>query len=101
MLYYLRMERKGIRQLSVLFKILGDENRLRILHELREKEASVGELVNRLEISQPLVSHHLRELKLAGLVTSRKSGPYVFYRLSKPRVFDLFALAQSLVGEHP
>ncbi len=93
------MEREKILgPLTTLFKALGDENRLRILLALKDREISVGELVEKLEISQPLVSHHLRELKLAGLVTSRKKGPYVFYRLKDPRVFELLALAQSIMG---
>ncbi|QJA06485.1 winged helix-turn-helix transcriptional regulator [Thermosulfurimonas marina] len=85
-----------LKTLAHFFKALGEENRLRILEALKEGELSVGELVSRLELSQPLVSHHLRELKLAGLVTSRKEGPYVFYRLKSSRVFELFRLAQSL-----
>ncbi|OAQ21648.1 ArsR/SmtB family transcription factor [Thermosulfurimonas dismutans] len=87
-------------QLTLFFKTLGDENRLKILYELqKEKELSVGELVERLEISQPLASHHLRELKMSGLVTTRKKGPYVFYRLKNPRIFELIALAQSILEE--
>ncbi len=91
-------EKRNFERLTHLFKTLADENRLRILYVLKEKEISVGELVTKLELSQPLVSHHLRELKLAGLVTSRKSGPYVFYRLKKPQIFELISLAQSLAG---
>ena len=87
-------------RLTLFFKSLGDENRLKILYELqRARELSVGELVERLDISQPLVSHHLRELKLSGLVTTRKHGPYVFYRLKTPRIFELIALAQSIMEE--
>lgn len=94
-----RMRKKEIQEhILLLFKALGDENRLRILYELKgNRELSVGELVEKLEISQPLVSHHLRELKTAGLVVSRKKGPYVFYRLRDSRVFDLIALAQSIL----
>ncbi|WP_297058869.1 metalloregulator ArsR/SmtB family transcription factor [Thermosulfurimonas sp.] len=87
------------RRLLILFKALADENRLRILEELKGGERSVTELVESLGISQPLVSHHLRELKLAGLVDRRKQGPFVFYRIRDLRIFDLLNQAQSLFPE--
>ena len=53
------------------FDVLAEPNRRRILDELRQGERSVGELVERLSLSQPAVSKHLRVLREANLVASR------------------------------
>jgi DNA-binding transcriptional ArsR family regulator len=63
------------------FAVLAEPNRRRILDELRQGERSVGELVDRLALSQPAVSKHLRVLKDANLVTSRVDAQRRRYRL--------------------
>jgi ArsR family transcriptional regulator len=62
-------------------RALGDENRLRILMLLRERELCVLEVVGALGISQPLASSHLAVLREAGLATSRRDGRRIRYRL--------------------
>ncbi len=61
-------------------KALSDETRLRILCLLKGGEKCVCEIVGFLNLPQNLVSHHLKVLKDAGLVESRKSGLQVFYK---------------------
>ncbi len=68
------------------FKALGDPARLKILKLLAKGPSSVGALVGRLGLSQPAVSHHLRVLREAKLVTSRKQGTTVYYALNRKRV---------------
>jgi DNA-binding transcriptional ArsR family regulator len=63
------------------FAVLAEPNRRRILDELRQGERSVGELVDRLSLSQPTVSKHLRVLREANLVTSRVDAQRRRYRL--------------------
>lgn len=63
------------------FAVLAEPNRLRILDELRQGERSVGELVERLSMSQPAVSKHLRVLREAELVSSRVDKQHRRYRL--------------------
>ena len=63
------------------FDVLAEPNRRRILDELRQGERSVGELVERLSLSQPAVSKHLRVLREADLVTSRVDKQHRRYRL--------------------
>lgn len=75
--------------IAFLAKSLGDENRLKILQLVCREAQSVSALVESLGLSQPLVSHHLRELKRALLVTVRRSGPFVYYRAADPRIFDI------------
>ncbi|GAA1646020.1 ArsR/SmtB family transcription factor [Catellatospora bangladeshensis] len=63
------------------FAVLGEANRLRILELLRGAELSVGELVDRLGMSQPAVSKHLKVLREAGFVSSRIAAQQRFYRI--------------------
>ncbi|MFW6122996.1 MAG: ArsR/SmtB family transcription factor [Thermodesulfobacteriota bacterium] len=66
-----------------LFKALADKTRLKILWVLlEEKELSVGDITGVLLILQSTVSRHLRYLLHAGLVTDRREGQSVFYRIS-------------------
>lgn len=62
-------------------QVLADPSRKAILDLLRDGERPVGELVARLEQSQPGVSRHLRVLREAGLVASRPDGQRRMYRL--------------------
>ncbi|HLA43709.1 MAG TPA: metalloregulator ArsR/SmtB family transcription factor [Aggregatilineales bacterium] len=63
------------------FKVLADENRLRIIGLLGNREYSVGELAAELKITEPTVSHHLSKLRSIGLVNLRASGTMRLYRL--------------------
>jgi DNA-binding transcriptional ArsR family regulator len=63
------------------FDVLAEPTRRRILDLLREEERPVGELVGRLEISQPGVSKHLRVLRDAGLVEVRQDAQRRLYRV--------------------
>lgn len=67
-------------ELSEVFKLLGDPTRLNILITCMEEEKSVGEIVETLEASQSLVSHHLRLLRAARLVKPRRQGRKIFYQ---------------------
>ena len=63
------------------FELLAEPNRRRILDLLRDGERSVGELVERLHMSQPAVSKHLRVLRDSGLVDVRVDAQRRLYRL--------------------
>ena len=63
------------------FEVLAEPNRRRILELLRDDERSVGDLVERIGISQPGVSKHLRVLREAGLVEVRTDAQRRLYRL--------------------
>lgn len=66
---------------TILLKALADENRLRLLMALRNRELCVCQLVEMLKLSPPSVSKHLALLKRADLVLSRKEGRWIYYRL--------------------
>ena len=67
--------------MQTTFAVLAEPNRRRILDELCQGERSVGELVERLALSQPAVSKHLRVLRNANLVTARIDKQHRRYRL--------------------
>lgn len=68
------------KDLVQVFKLLSDETRLRILmYLLREGELHVTALCERLQQSQPAVSHHLALLRVAGLIEPRRDGKHNFY----------------------
>src|SRR6185436_2090100 len=70
------------RQLVQMFKLLSDETRLRVLMYLyREGELHVSALCERLQQSQPAVSHHLALLREAGLIGCRRDGKHNFYSI--------------------
>lgn len=71
------------------FRLLGEPNRLRILHALAAEELCVCDLSALLGASQSAVSHQLRLLRSAGLVRYRKAGKMVYYALDHPRVRSL------------
>lgn len=77
-----------------LFKALSDEVRLRILKVVSSAELSVAELVSVLGLPQSTVSRHLKPLRDAGLVDTRRDGTSVYYR--KGKAFDDVALARLL-----
>lgn len=64
-----------------LFKVLGDSNRLRILHLLMHQELCVCEIEEILQISQSNASRHLTKLKYPGVITCDKKAQWVYYRL--------------------
>ena len=80
-----------------VLKSIAHEGRLLILCYLSETgELSVGELVNRIGLSQSALSQHLAKLRAEGLVATRKSSQTVYYRIAEPRVLTLLATLHDL-----
>lgn len=86
-------------ELAAIFKGLADENRLRLLFALADGEKTVSRLVSELGLSQPLVSHHLKELKHALLVRVERRGPFVYCRPADPRIMELLQGMKTLAAE--
>ncbi len=87
--------------LAKYFRGLGDPTRLRILALLRaEGELSVGELVERLGLSQPLVSNHLACLRWCGFIAARREHRTVYNRIADERVAAMVDLADSLLDDN-
>jgi len=75
--------------LQVGLEALGDATRMAIFQRLSLGPLAVGELAERLPVSRPAVSQHLKVLKDAGLVTDRKSGTRRYYALDPEGVARL------------
>ena len=84
-----------------LFKALMHPSRLSILEILRDGEQCVCHLEAALGCRQAFISQHLMVLREAGLVTDRRDGTRMFYRVIKPEVFDLVEYAYKLTGSAP
>ena len=85
-----------LRSAAFVVKALADENRLRIIVSLADGRKPVSRIVEELGISQPLVSHHLKELKRALLVHVERSGPFIYYELADPRVVTILTELRGL-----
>jgi DNA-binding transcriptional ArsR family regulator len=88
-----------LKPIASLCKILSDENRLRLLLAMRSEKKSVSQLVEELGLSQPLVSHHLKELRYRHLVKAERNGPFVYYELASQSIINMLSEFDSLVGE--
>ena len=77
----------GEKACAELFKALADQTRLKILRTLFETPKCVSDLEAELRLTQSLVSHHLKTLKTAGLVESRRDGQKICYALH-PQIKD-------------
>jgi DNA-binding transcriptional ArsR family regulator len=73
-----------------LFAAFGDTSRVRILSVLSAGEQNVGSLAQAVGISESAVSHHLRHLRHLRMVSSRRAGREVFYRVDDPHILTLF-----------
>jgi DNA-binding transcriptional ArsR family regulator len=71
---------------SLVFKALGDETRLKIVHLLVSNDYCVGGLAKALGITDSAVSQHLKVLKEAGLVEGKKVGYYTHYSVKRERL---------------
>ena len=79
-------------------RTLGDPHRWRIVELLTAEELCVCHLVEELGVAQPLVSHHLRALRGAGLVETEKISYWTYYRL-RPEVFAHLAHRLATMAE--
>jgi ArsR family transcriptional regulator len=64
------------------FKALSDPSRRKILHLLKSKDLTAGEIADHFDMAKPSISHHLNILKQAYLVDSEKKGQQIIYSLN-------------------
>ena len=76
--------------LADFFRVFGDSTRIKILYLLLCSEMCVCDIAQLLNMGQSAISHQLRTLKMAELVTFRKEGKTVFYNLTDEHVQRLF-----------
>ena len=91
---YLRQKRRlhvlGIMEKLVkILKSLADLNRLRIVRAIGKGSLSVSEIIQSTDLAQTLVSFHLKTLRNAGVVRTKRDGPFIYYSLSSPNLIDI------------
>lgn len=76
-------------KLATLFKMFGDGTRVQILHALEQSEMCVCDLAALLGMTKSAISHQLRALRLANLVTFRREAQIVYYSLADEHVKEI------------
>ncbi len=90
---------RDLRRLRTLHRALGDDTRLRIIGLLAELgPMPVNELSSRVVLSQPLISWHLRILRLAGIIETQRQGRTVICRLRRAAFEELHEVEGRLIG---
>ncbi|MBE1579671.1 MULTISPECIES: ArsR/SmtB family transcription factor [Pseudonocardiaceae] len=87
-------------QFARVGKALGSGKRLELLDLLAQGERTVESLARAAELGLTTASAHLQTLKQANLVTTRRDGTKIYYRLAGDDVAALYALVQAVAGEH-
>ena len=88
-----------IADLSDMFKIFGDQTRVKILMALESGELCVCDIAAVMNMSQSAISHQLRVLKQSNIVKTRRDGKVVYYSISDEHVKDIFDIAMIHVQE--
>lgn len=86
-------------RMAETFQCLADPTRLKIVNAMLDGELCVRDLTGIIGMSQPAVSHHLRQLRQMRLVRPRRLGKAVFYRLDDEHIRLLFRMCLSHVSE--
>lgn len=87
-----------LRDLKVFHKALADVTRLRIVQLLASRPRTVNELIGAIGLSQPLISWHLRRLRIAGIVTTRRTGREVLCTLERDVIAAVGARERAVLG---
>lgn len=82
-----------IADLSDMFKIFGDQTRVKILMALESGELCVCDIAAVMNMSQSAISHQLRVLKQSNIVKTRRQGKVVYYSISDDHVKEIFDIA--------
>ena len=85
-----------LQRYAAVMRALADAKRLCVLEMLAGGERSVSELSHEIGCQVPNMSQHLAILRSAGLVSTRRQGSTVYYRLVDPRVLDAYRLIQTV-----
>jgi ArsR family transcriptional regulator len=92
-------DEKTFREMGDIFAALGDVTRLKMLRIIGDEELCACEVMATLKLTQPTTSHHLGILERAGLLSSKRNGKWVFYRMSNPKVKRLLTQGFGLIAE--
>ncbi len=96
------LDRPEVDQLASLFRVLGNDTRLRVLHAIaRAEEAAVSDIAEAVGASSQAVSNHLQRMADQQIVATRRDGNRIYYRLIDPCVGGVMELGLCLLGHNP
>ncbi len=81
-------------KISEIFKALGDPNRLKVVKALTAGELCSSDVASIMEMENSTVSHQLKYLKNSGIISSRKEGKFIYYKIENECVKKLFSLVE-------
>ena len=84
---------------SVAGRVIAIRTRLRILMLVGRSPKSVSRIAEELKLSQPLVSHHLKELRRCLLVNVERRGPFVYYQAADARIIAIIEQLRLLAAD--
>ena len=90
---------REFRENETFFSSLGDVTRLKILKVIGDEELCSCEVMAALELTQPTTSHHLGILERAGVLSSKRNGKWVFYKIASPKIKAWLTKSFELMGD--
>ena len=93
------MEKQQYAQKAEIFKVLSDSNRLQIIDMLSCGEMCVCKILEKFDITQPTLSHHLKVLADNGIVTSRKEANWIHYKLNDEKMKEITEFLQFISND--
>ncbi|UDM09145.1 metalloregulator ArsR/SmtB family transcription factor [Halomonas sp. NyZ770] len=95
----LALSQSDVAVLAETFRLLGDQSRLKILLHCMRGSVAVGDIADSLDLSQSLVSHHLRLLRGARLVRGERQSKHIFYGIADQHVSQVLQDMASHISE--
>lgn len=92
--------REGLQQAAECLRTLAHPSRLQIVQLLLSGASyTVGELAEKCELAQPVMSEHLRLMQRCGFLSNRRDGRQVYYEIAEPHLASIMACVQDRFGE--
>lgn len=88
-------------QYSEIFKALSDETRVKVIEMLTFEKQCGCQILKKLSISQPTLSHHMRILTQSGLVYAEKNGKWVYYGINQEAFAEVRSFVDSIGKGNP
>ena len=93
------MEKQKYIEKAEIFKVLSDSNRLQIIDMLSCGEMCVCKILEKFNITQPTLSHHLKVLADSGIVVSRKEANWMYYKLNDKKMKEITEFLQFISND--
>ena len=84
-----KMNKQQYTEKAEMFKVLSDSNRLQIIDMLSCGEMCVCKILEKFDITQPTLSHHLKVLSDTGILLQRKEANWIHYRINDEKIIEI------------